>query len=47
MVMGESERMSGEAASRTNLKLPGLQQELIKELDLLSKPEKKEEYNID
>lgn len=29
MVMGESERMSGEAASRTDLKLTGVQQELI------------------
>lgn len=38
MVMGETERMSGEAASRTNLKLPGLQQQLISEIKKLGKP---------
>lgn len=30
MVVGETERMSGEAASRTSIKLPGHQQQLIK-----------------
>ncbi len=38
MVMGESERMSGEAASRTNLKLPGRQQELIAEIKKTGTP---------
>jgi len=38
MVLGESERMSGEAASRTNIKLPGIQQELIKEIKKTGKP---------
>ena len=38
MVMGESERMSGEAASRSNLKLPGLQQQLIAEIKKTGKP---------
>ncbi|WP_047547458.1 beta-glucosidase BglX [Psychroserpens sp. Hel_I_66] len=38
MVMGESERMSGEAASRSNLKLPGLQQQLISEIKKIGKP---------
>ncbi len=38
MVMGESERMSGEAASRTSIKLPGIQQELIKEIKKTGKP---------
>ncbi len=32
MVLGEDYNMSGEAASRTNIKLPGLQTELIKTL---------------
>ena len=32
MVMGEAENMSGEAASRTNINLPGYQQELISEI---------------
>lgn len=32
MVVGESEDMSGEAASRTNIRLPGLQQQLILEI---------------
>ncbi len=38
MVLGESERMSGEAASRSNIKIPGLQQELIKEIKKAGKP---------
>ncbi|WP_345004735.1 glycoside hydrolase family 3 N-terminal domain-containing protein [Snuella lapsa] len=38
MVMGESEDMSGEAASRTNIKLPGLQQELIATIKAIGKP---------
>jgi len=38
MVMGESERMSGEAASRTNLDLPGNQKELLKAIKELGKP---------
>lgn len=38
MVMGESEGMSGEAASRTNLDLPGNQKELLKEIKKLGKP---------
>ena len=38
MVMGESERMSGEAASRTNLDLPGNQKELLKAIKKLGKP---------
>ncbi|WP_194766034.1 beta-glucosidase BglX [Tamlana sp. I1] len=38
MVMGESERMSGEAASRTDLKLPGLQQQLIAEIKKTGTP---------
>ena len=32
MVMGEAHWMSGEAASRTNLKIPGIQPELIKKI---------------
>ena len=32
LVMGEGHHMSGEAASRTNLKIPGIQPELIKEI---------------
>lgn len=32
LVMGEGHHMSGEAASRTNLKIPGIQPELIKKL---------------
>ena len=32
LVMGEGHHMSGEAASRTNLKIPGVQPELIKEI---------------
>ena len=32
MVLGEDYNMSGEAASRTNIKLPGIQTELIKTL---------------
>lgn len=38
MVMGESERMSGEAASRTNLLLPGYQQQLIAEIKKTGTP---------
>ncbi|QOD62399.1 glycoside hydrolase family 3 C-terminal domain-containing protein [Polaribacter haliotis] len=38
MVMGETENMSGEAACRTNIKLPGLQQELIAEIKKTRKP---------
>lgn len=37
-VMGERENMSGEAASRTNIDLPGIQQEFLKELKKLGKP---------
>lgn len=37
-VMGELENMSGEAASRTNLDLPGLQKEFLMELKKLGKP---------
>jgi len=36
--MGESAGMSGEAASRTSLELPGTQQELLEELRKLGKP---------
>lgn len=38
MVMGELENMSGEAASRTDIKLPGLQQELIAAIKKTGKP---------
>lgn len=38
MVMGESQEMSGEAASRTNLDLPGNQKELLKAIKKLGKP---------
>ncbi|MDD3721386.1 MAG: beta-glucosidase BglX [Lutibacter sp.] len=38
MVMGESEGMSGEAASRTNLDLPGNQKELLKAIKKTGKP---------
>ena len=37
-VMGESENMSGEAACRTNIDLPGLQKEFLAELKKLGKP---------
>lgn len=37
-VMGEDFNWSGEAASRTNIQLPGVQQELLKELVKLRKP---------
>lgn len=37
-VMGEDFNWSGEAASRTNIQLPGVQQELLKELVKLGKP---------
>ncbi|MFD0860588.1 beta-glucosidase BglX [Sungkyunkwania multivorans] len=38
MVMGESERMSGEAASRTSIKLPAIQRSFINEINKLNKP---------
>ncbi|MFD2565271.1 beta-glucosidase BglX [Aquimarina rubra] len=38
MVMGESERMSGEAASRTSIQLPGQQRALIKAIKKTGKP---------
>lgn len=38
MVMGEDQEMSGEAASRTELDLPGVQQELIKAIKETGKP---------
>ena len=38
LAMGEQERMSGEAASRVELGLPGNQVELMKELKKLNKP---------
>jgi len=38
MVMGESENMSGEAACRTNIKLPGKQQELLKAIQKTGTP---------
>ena len=37
-VMGEFENMSGEAASRTNIDLPGIQKEFLAELKKLGKP---------
>jgi beta-glucosidase len=37
-VMGEKENMTGEAASQTNIDLPGLQKELLTELKKLGKP---------
>ncbi|WP_297332608.1 beta-glucosidase BglX [Flavobacterium sp.] len=37
-VMGEFENMSGEAASRTSLDLPGIQKEFLAELKKLNKP---------
>jgi beta-glucosidase len=37
-VMGESENMTGEAASRTNLDLPGIQKEFLAELKKTGKP---------
>lgn len=37
MALGESERMSGEAASRSELDLPGVQQELFNEVKALDK----------
>ena len=37
-VMGEDFNWSGEAASRTDIRLPGVQQELLKELVKLGKP---------
>lgn len=37
-VLGESQRLSGEAASRTNIDLPGRQQELLRELQKTGKP---------
>jgi len=38
VVAGESERMSGEAFSRSSLDLPGVQEDLIKELHKTGKP---------
>lgn len=38
MVMGESERMSGEAASRSDIRLPGHQKELIAAIKKTGKP---------
>lgn len=38
MVLGESHGMSGEAASRTNLNLPGVQKDLIAEIKKTGKP---------
>lgn len=38
VAMGEDFNWSGEAASRTNIKLPGVQQELLMELKKLNKP---------
>jgi len=38
MVMGESERMSGEAASRTDIRLPGRQRDLLKQIKKTGKP---------
>lgn len=37
-VMGEKEDMSGEAASRTNIDLPGIQKEFLADLKKLGKP---------
>ncbi len=37
-VMGESENMSGEAGSKTNIDLPGLQKEFLAELKKIGKP---------
>lgn len=37
-VMGELENMSGEAASRTNIDLPGIQKEFLEALKTLGKP---------
>lgn len=37
-VMGEFENMTGEAASRTNIDLPGIQKEFLAELKKLGKP---------
>jgi beta-glucosidase len=38
MVLGESEIMSGEAASRSGIDLPGIQMELVEEIARLGKP---------
>tara|TARA_R110002126_G_scaffold291587_1_gene453975 strand:+ start:12169 stop:14301 length:2133 start_codon:yes stop_codon:yes gene_type:complete len=38
MVMGESQDMSGEAACRTNIKLPGVQQDLLKDIKKTETP---------
>lgn len=38
MVIGESWDMSGEAASRTSIKIPGVQTELLEQLKKLNKP---------
>jgi len=38
LVVGESRDMSGEAASRTKLDLPGVQEELVEKIESLGKP---------
>ncbi len=38
MVLGESENMSGEAHSRSSIELPGVQNDLVKEINELGKP---------
>lgn len=38
MVMGEAQDMSGEAACRTNIKLPGVQQDLLREIKKTNTP---------
>jgi beta-glucosidase len=38
MVIGESHRMSGEASSRTNIGLPGVQEEFVREIAKTGKP---------
>lgn len=38
VVMGESQDMSGEAACRTNIKLPGVQQDLLEEIKKTNTP---------
>lgn len=38
MAMGEAHDMSGEAKSRADISLPGVQEELIKEIKSLGKP---------
>ena len=38
VVVGESSSMSGEAASKTNLNLPGVQEELVEQIHSIGKP---------